>query len=459
MSRCAASRARVLCALLSMGAVSACSSSATVSVQGSGGMIGSGGTGSGGTPAGTGGGAPGAGGTIAGSGGSGSGGALPGDAGDAGAADGGGETSPSGTGGWMPNVSGDGDGVRMIGPNYTRDPLTNAPPAGTPRGRLINFTMSSADSQIYKGVNGPYARAVSVYLPMQYAAGTAAPFIVTQDAMGQDVLPNALDNLIAMTKMPPMVVLFVNNGGGDAMGSERGLEYDTVSGLFAAFASKEVVPRAIAEVKKQLGVDLTLTDDPDGRGTFGGSSGGAASFSMAWWHPDLFRRAITFSGTFVSQVPANSPFPHGCWIYHDVDPHFADVNDAPKGLIVQHCEPATGDQGSDNPGPCDTPLAQAACEAAGCVWNTKANKPVRVWLESADGDLGTPGHLLDPKYGPVEYRDFNLANIRMAASFSARGYHYHYDHALNAGHVDGRVVQQTVVEALLWTWRGYPGVN
>ncbi|HVR63652.1 MAG TPA: hypothetical protein VMU50_17245, partial [Polyangia bacterium] len=251
--------------------MSACASSdgpPPGAAKGSGGVTGSGsggGVASGGSGAGTGGGAAGTGGASASADGGGSGGSGVSDGGAGGAsADGGGDSAPSGSGGWMPNISSEGDGDRMIGPAYTRDPLTNPPAAGTPRGRVINFMMASADSQIYKGVNGPYTRAVAVYVPMQYMPGTAAPFIVTQDAMGQDVLPNALDNLIAMKRMPPMVVLFVNNGGGDAMGSERGLEYDTVSGLFAEFASKEVVPRAIAEVKKQLTIDLTLTSDPDG---------------------------------------------------------------------------------------------------------------------------------------------------------------------------------------------------
>ncbi len=302
----------------------------------------------------------------------------------------------------LPDPGTQGDGDRTIGPNYKRDPMLT--PGAGPKGKIINFTMQGSDSQIYKGVNGNYTRPVSVYVPQQYVPGTAAPLMVTQDGMGQGLLNVALD-----------------------------------------YIDKEVLPRGIMEVKKQLNVDLTLTSDPEGRGTLGGSSGGAASFSMAWWHPDLFRRVIAYSGTFVSQVPPGAPFPHGCWVYHDVDPHFMMTTEPPMGLIVQHCERACGDKGSSNPGSCDTPLSQMACEAAtGCGWNTKVNKPVRAWLESADGDLGTPGHLLDIKYGSYEYRDFNLANERMAQALKLRGYHYHYDHALNAGHVDGNVVGQTL---------------
>ncbi len=233
-----------------------------------------------------------------------------------------------------------------------------------------------------------------------------------------------------------------------AVGSERGLEYDTVSGLYAEWAEKELLPAAAAATRTQLPKQaVTFTRDPQGRGAIGGSSGGAASFSMAWWHPDLFTRVLTFSGTYVNQVPASSPFAHGCWVYHDIDPYNPA---APNGLIVHNCQSAAGFVGASAPGRCDTPLSMSACQAvAGCMWNTTANRPIRIWHESGTNDLGAS----DP---PSTYRNFDLANQRMAASFKLRGYHYHYDHAIGAGHVDGRVVRQTIAEAFIWLWRGYP---
>lgn len=338
-----------------------------------------------------------------------------------------------------------GDGDFTIGPNYTADPLTTA--QGAPMGAHISFIMQGSESQIYPGINGNYMRHVGVYVPKQYVPGTAAPFIVTQDALGEDLIPTILDNLIDAKQLPKIVALFVDNGGGDAQGSERGLEYDTVSGLFAEYIQMEVLPRVIMEVKTQLQIDLQFTSDPQGRATLGGSSGGAASFSMAWWHPDLFNRVLTYSGTYVNQVTASSPFPHGCWVYHDVDP-YSDAG--PNGLIVQDCENASGNIASSNPGPCDTPLSQTSCQAAaGCTWNTSVNRPLRVWLESAQNDLGAGG-------APGSYRNFDLANQRMAASLQMRGYHYVYNHALNAGHEDPKVIAQTLPSALLWLWRGYP---
>ena len=41
--------------------------------------------------------------------------------------------------------------------------------------------------------------------------------------------------LIAEHKLPPIVAISIGNGGGDAQGSERGLEYDTMSGHYAEF--------------------------------------------------------------------------------------------------------------------------------------------------------------------------------------------------------------------------------
>ena len=63
---------------------------------------------------------------------------------------------------------------------------------------------------------------------------------------------------------------------------------------------------------------VTFTKDPDGRATMGGSSGGACAFTMAWFHPELYRRVLTYSGTYVNQQsPLNPESPHGAWEYHE----------------------------------------------------------------------------------------------------------------------------------------------
>ena len=54
------------------------------------------------------------------------------------------------------------------------------------------------------------------------------------------------------------------------------------------------------------------------------------------------------------------------------------------------------------------------------------------------------------------FRNWVIANSRMAEALKAKGYHFRYVFASAAGHVDGRVVNQTLPEALLFVWQGYP---
>jgi enterochelin esterase-like enzyme len=260
-------------------------------------------------------------------------------------------------------------------------------------------------------------------------------------------MPPVFDNLVATGKIPPVVCVFVGNGGGDYIGSERGLEYDTVSGLYAKWVDSELLPRVERETATRLPTQaVTFTHNPEGRAAMGGSSGGAASFSMAWWRPDLFRRVLTFSGTYVNQVAGGTPFKHGAWIYHDIDPYNAA---APNGLIIASCQKADGPKTSSDVEPCDTPTSKTTCEAvSGCMWNDSVNKPLRVWHEAGTMDLQAGD-------GPGSYRDFLLANQRMALSFKAKNYHFHYDEAAGAGHVDQGPLRQTLPSALTWLWRGY----
>ena len=44
----------------------------------------------------------------------------------------------------------------------------------------------------------------------------------------------------------------------------------------------------------------------------------------------------------------------------------------------------------------------------------------------------------------------------MAAALMGKGYHYRFVTAADAGHIDMRVLDQTLTDTLLWVWRGYP---
>ena len=242
----------------------------------------------------------------------------------------------------------------------------------------------------------PYSRKVAVYVPQQYVPGTAAPFIVGADGPDRGLF-TTLDNLIAEHRVPPLIAISIANGSGDAQGSERGLEYDTMSGKYAEFVEQEVLP--LVEKRCQV----KLTSDPAGRATMGGSSGGSCALIMAWYHPELYHRVLTYSGTYVNQQwPSDPATPGGAWEFH-------------AHLIPE--SPA---------------------------------KPLRLWLEVGDRDLYNPNIMRDNMH------DWVVANEHMAAVLAAKGYHYQFVFARNAGHTDRAVKQQTLPEALEWLWQGYP---
>src|SRR5256886_12061056 len=63
--------------------------------------------------------------------------------------------------------------------------------------------------------------------------------------------------------------------------------------------------------------------------------------------------------------------------------------------------------------------------------------------------------LLNPNVMRDNMHDWVLANERMARALAAKGYHYQFVFARNAGHSDRSVKQQTLPEALEWLWKGY----
>jgi hypothetical protein len=76
-------------------------------------------------------------------------------------------------------------------------------------------------------------------------------------------------------------------------------------------------------------------------------------------------------------------------------------------------------------------------------------KHLRVWLEVGEKDIGN-------QRDEASLHNWVLANQRMAAALKAKGYHYQYVFCKGAGHVDRKAVGQTLPEALLWLWQGYP---
>jgi enterochelin esterase family protein len=292
------------------------------------------------------------------------------------------------------------EGDYLVGPPYADAPELKRRD-DVPHGMVHRFTMNSSDSKMYPGIakgkpgTTPYSRKVAVYVPAQAEAGKPLPFLISQDSMGQGELPTILDNMIADKRVPAMAAIFIDSGGGDAQGSQRGLEYDTVSGLYAEFVEKEVLPKASQEAK------VTFTTDPDARMTMGGSSGAACAFTMAWFHPEWYHRVLSYSGTYVNQQsPPNKESPHGAWEYHE--------------NLLAKTRP----------------------------------KPIRLWMHVGENDNRSK----DPA---STLHNWVMANQRMAAVLKPMKYHYQFVFARDSGHVDGRVVKQTLPQALEWVWKGY----
>ncbi len=333
------------------------------------------------------------------------------------------------------------NGSFVIGPDYAVDPAMTD--LGAPKGRTFTFKMRLADSRIFRGDDPSLEparfpvrtqRQITVYVPAGYRDGDRAPVMIMADGIGDGVgLPdselareqeregrrrvlwgrvtNAIDNLTAssdpLRRAPAFVTVAVQNGGSDTKGSQRNLEYDTLSDRYARFIHDEVLPAVLANREIRAAYPrFALTKDPDGRAAFGCSSGGAAALTMGWFRPEWFRRIITYSGTFVENqdedIPEKQTYPAGAWEYH-----------SGMRLIA-----------------------------------TAPKKPLRVFTHVSEND--------NRATAPAESR-FNwvIAGRRTAEALQAKGYDNRFVYSLASGHCDIRVYEQTLPDALVWAWKDY----
>ena len=313
------------------------------------------------------------------------------------------------------------NGHHVVGPEYQIDPALTE--QGRVKGRQFEFSMPLAQSRIFRGDDPTLEpakkpvrkeRRIFVYIPAAYQDGTAAPVLVVHDGPGPlSLIRNALDNLTTVPeparRLPAFVVVAVENGGSDSKNSQRGLEYDTMSDRLARFIDGEVLsavnqnPEIRAAYPK-----FALTRDPEGRAVMGCSSGGAAALTMAWFRPDLFRRVIAYSGTFVDQqdddAPEEAMFPFGAWEYH-----------SSKRLI-----------------------------------ETAGKKPLRIFTHVSENDNGA-------KNPEESHRNWVMAGERTAAALKSKGYPYRYVFSRASGHCESKIYEQTLADTLVWVWQGYGG--
>jgi enterochelin esterase family protein len=177
----------------------------------------------------------------------------------------------------------------------------------TPHGTVTQ--MPQWESKIFPGT----VRDWWVYVPAQFKPDGSASVMVFQDGSGYKNttgdwrIPVVFDNLIAKGEMPVTVGIFINPGtaplkpgepprkrpdGRPAPATNRSFEYDSLGDRYAKFLLEEILP----EVEKKW----PLSHDPEMRAICGASSGGICSFTVAWEHPEAFRKVLSTIGSFTN---------------------------------------------------------------------------------------------------------------------------------------------------------------
>ena len=194
-----------------------------------------------------------------------------------------------------------------------------------------------------------------------------------------------------------MIAISIGNGSGDAQGSERGLEYDTMSGRYAEFVEKEVLPLVEKRVQREA-------DQGPRRPR----------------HDGLQLRRLLRAHHGLVSPRALSPRAH---------------------LLRHFREPAVAAQRRDAARRVGIPRAPDPQQPA---------KPIRIWMEVGDRDLLNPNVMRDNMH------DWVLANEHMAKVLAARATTTSSSSRATPATCDGAPKQQTLPEALEYLWQGYP---
>ena len=171
---------------------------------------------------------------------------------------------------------------------------------GVPKGKVVTGKWTS--EKVFPGTVRDYW----VYTPAQYDGSKPACLMVFQDGggyvneNGQFRVPVVFDNLIHRKEMPVTIGIFLSPGTipaaqpGQKDRSNRSFEYDSLGDQYSKFLIDELLPGLVEKYS------LKLTDDPEGRGICGISSGGICAFTVAWERPDKFRKVISHIGSFTN---------------------------------------------------------------------------------------------------------------------------------------------------------------
>lgn len=153
-------------------------------------------------------------------------------------------------------------------------------------------------SDIYPGTIREYL----IYVPKQYNQVNPACLMVIQDGLNVPQrwnITNIMDSLIASGDIPVTIGVFVMPGRTFSKDPNlnyprpnRSVEYDAVDDTYATFLIEEFLPAVTSE--------YNLIDNSNSRLIGGSSSGGIASFMVAWHRPDYFGRVICGVGSFTN---------------------------------------------------------------------------------------------------------------------------------------------------------------
>ncbi|GEP45171.1 alpha/beta hydrolase [Brevifollis gellanilyticus] len=181
--------------------------------------------------------------------------------------------------------------------DYKLGPLSQENPA-VPKGKVTQMPVH--ESKIFPGTKRDWW----IYVPAQYTPEKPANLMVFQDGhdyvgtKGAWRVPVVFDNLIASGDMKPTIAVFLNPGHiGDTKpasawkNNNRGKEYNSLGDAYARFLLEEILPRVTK--------DYHLTDDPEGWGIGGASSGAICAFTVAWERPNQFRKVFSTIGSYV----------------------------------------------------------------------------------------------------------------------------------------------------------------
>ena len=226
------------------------------------------------------------------------------------------------------------EGDFVIGPEYAAPPELTVKD-GVPQGTVQQFTMDSKDSKFYPGIardvfgtpdpNNPktlivethpidYKRTITVYIPAQYDPVTprlSSSRTTAKVRRAGHGLPRILDNLIAQRRVPAMIAIMIQRRRRRPGPRARSRIRHDVRQVCRVHRGGSAAARGD-----------TLRREAHARGEGPRDDGRqfrrSAAFTMAWNHPEWYRRVISYSGTFVNQQwPFNPATPGGAWEYHN----------------------------------------------------------------------------------------------------------------------------------------------